>query len=208
MLLPPANNSKPLYTPSKGILFGIFFWYFFFLVYAWCCDSHLTDQWLRQLIVGDACHNRFRERWLRDGLGDAAQFGGCGGEHGQVGLRFVNIHCYGTDTHLIGPCHMHLMLTAAAEKVCRNHRLKIITGQRPQRWGLHVVFVVVVVRWLLVGSVWRGFVVVWLFFWILIWTKLVFLVCFLADNFQFKCNILVFVEKETKICFGCCQKIS
>lgn len=33
-------------------------------------------------------------------------------------------------------------------------------------------------------------------------------VCFLADNFQFKCNILVFVEKETKICFGCCQKIS
>lgn len=35
-----------------------------------------------------------------------------------------------------------------------------------------------------------------------------FLVCFLADNFQFKCNILVFVEKETKICFGCCQKIS
>jgi len=119
--------------------------FFFRLVYAWCCDSHLTDQWLRQLIVGDAGHYGFRERWLRDGLGDAAHFGGRSWEHGQIGLRLIHINSYCADPHLIGPCHMHLMLTAAAEKMSRNHRLKIIAGQWPQWWGL----LVVVVGWLL-----------------------------------------------------------
>jgi len=105
-------------------------------VYAGCGDSHLTDQGFRQLIVGDAGHHGLRERGLGDRLGDAAQFGGCRREHGQIRLRLVHIHGDRTHAHLVGPGHMHLMLTAAAEEVCRNHRLKVIAGQRSQRGGL------------------------------------------------------------------------
>lgn len=123
------------WTPS----FHIFFSVCLSLVYAWCGDSHLTDQGLRQLIVGDARHHRLRERGLGDRLGDAAEFGGCCREHGQIRLRLVNVHRYGADAHLVGPCHMHLVLTAAAEEVCRYHRLKIVAGQRAQRGGLLIV---------------------------------------------------------------------
>lgn len=120
------------------------------LVYAGCGDSHLTDKRLRQLIVGDARHHRLRERGLGDRLGDTAKFGRCRREHGQIRLRLIHIHRDGTHAHLIGPGHMHLMLTAAAEEVCRDHRLKIIAGQRSQRGGLLTV-VVGYVRWLLRG---------------------------------------------------------
>lgn len=97
------------------------------------------------MIVGDACHHRFGERGLGDGLGDLAQFGRRRRQHRHIRMRFLHRHRHRwtaadvrtTAAAAAGCCCLRVRIqrdggrrVAALNKVRRYHGLEIVAGER------------------------------------------------------------------------------